>query len=134
VIRYNNIAETTRETAMDEQQKKSTTRHLTKEQREKIEKRAMQMLERVRDAERLEAKKKRADDTTRKILLGATVMNAMDTGKLDRRNITALLDAFLDKDRDRKLFDLPVRPGKLPAPAAAPRPGGFHVEPDTEDI
>jgi len=124
----------------NEPQKNQTTplRYINKEQRQKLKLKATQILERVRDAERLEAKKMRAEDTTRKILLGACIMHAMDTGQMDRERITAMLDAFLDKPRDRKLFDLPVRhaPGTgnvTPPPAPEEQAGRFTVHPDTPD-
>ena len=124
----------------NEPQKNQTTplRYINKEQRQKLKLKATQILERVRDAERLEAKKMRAEDTTRKILLGACIMHAMDTGQMDRNMITAMLDAFLDKPRDRKLFDLPARhaPGAgnvTPPPAPEEPAGRFTVHPDTPD-
>ena len=120
------------------QKNRTALRYMTEEQEEKLKLRAMQMLERVRDSKRLKARKQRAEDTTRKILLGACIMHAMDTGQMDRNMITAMLDAFLDKPRDRKLFDLPARhaPGAgnvTPPPAPEEPAGRFTVHPDTPD-
>lgn len=56
-----------------------------------------------------EAKRKRADDTRRKILAGALVLQLMDQDDNKRQTFRALLDQFLSRADDRKLFDLPER-------------------------
>ena len=56
-----------------------------------------------------ESQLKRKRDTRRKILLGALVMNLMDSGELSREKMMEELDAYLTKDIDRALFDLPPR-------------------------
>ena len=52
---------------------------------------------------------KRKEDTRRKILLGALMMEMMKKGELDEKKIMRKLDSFLTKDIERKLFDLPSR-------------------------
>ncbi len=50
----------------------------------------------------------RKEDTRRKILMGALMMEMMKKGELDEKKILKKLDAFLTKELDRKLFDLPL--------------------------
>ena len=54
-----------------------------------------------------EANKKRKEDTRRKILLGALMMEMMEKGELDRKLIRKRLSEFLTRDIDRNLFNLP---------------------------
>ena len=56
-----------------------------------------------------EATQKRKEDTRRKILLGALVMEMMDKGELNRDKIWKRLDSFLTRELDRKLFALPLK-------------------------
>ena len=51
----------------------------------------------------------RKEDTRRKILLGALMMEMMKKRELDEKKIMKKLDGFLTLDIDRKLFDLPVK-------------------------
>ncbi len=51
----------------------------------------------------------RKEDTRRKILLGALVMEMMKKGELDEKKIMKRLSGFLTSDIDRKLFDFPSR-------------------------
>ncbi|MDJ0634778.1 MAG: mobilization protein [Xenococcaceae cyanobacterium MO_188.B29] len=51
----------------------------------------------------------RKEDTRRKILLGALMMDLMKKGELDEKKIRKRLDGFLNKDIDRKLFGLPIK-------------------------
>ena len=53
-----------------------------------------------------EASQKRKEDTRRKILLGALLMEMMEKSELDKNKIRKRLDSFLTRDIDRKLFDL----------------------------
>ncbi len=55
-----------------------------------------------------ETSQKRKEDTSRKILLGALVIEMMSKGELDRSKIMKRLDSFLTLEIDRKLFDFPV--------------------------
>ena len=56
-----------------------------------------------------EATQKRKEDTRRKILLGALVMEMIERGELEQGKIWKRLDGFLTREIDRKLFDLPVK-------------------------
>ena len=49
---------------------------------------------------------KRKEDTRRKILLGALMIEMMKKGELDEKKILKRLSSFLTKNIDRKLFDL----------------------------
>ncbi len=48
----------------------------------------------------------RKQDTRRKILLGALMMDMIKKGELDEKKILKRLDSFLTKEMERKLFDL----------------------------
>lgn len=52
------------------------------------------------------SQQKRKEDTRRKILLGALMMDLMKKGELDEKKILKRLDGFLTKEMERKLFDL----------------------------
>ncbi len=56
-----------------------------------------------------ETAQKRKEDTRRKILLGALVIEMMDKGELDDEVIMKRLEEFLTRDIDRKLFDFPLK-------------------------
>ena len=49
----------------------------------------------------------RKEDTRRKILLGALMIEMMKKGELDEKKVLKRLSGFLTKDIDRKLFNLP---------------------------
>ncbi|MGK7938176.1 MAG: hypothetical protein AB4206_20620 [Xenococcaceae cyanobacterium] len=55
-----------------------------------------------------QSQQQRKEDTRRKILLGALVMDLIKKGELDEKKIMKRLDEFLSKDLDRKLFALPL--------------------------
>ncbi len=54
----------------------------------------------------IEAKKNRSDDTRRKILLGAAILQKVESGEWKRERMLALLDATLTRPNDRVLFGL----------------------------
>ena len=54
------------------------------------------------------SQQKRKEDTRRKILLGALMMDLMKKGELEEKKIMKRLDGFLTKQIDRKLFDFPT--------------------------
>jgi large subunit ribosomal protein L7/L12 len=62
-----------------------------------------------------ESEQQRKEDTRRKILLGALMMELLEKGELDRDKIMAKLDGFLTREIDRKLFDFPVVVEKVEA-------------------
>ena len=57
-----------------------------------------------------ESKAKRTVDTRKKILIGAAVLNKMETDPGFHPRLTSMLDAFLTRPDDRALFDLPPVP------------------------
>ena len=60
----------------------------------------------------------RKRDTHRKILAGAMVFDRVQRGELSEQRFKADMDKFLEKDRDRAVFDLPPRSiTQQPAPA-----------------
>ena len=52
------------------------------------------------------SQQKRKEDTRRKILMGALMIDMMKKGELDEKKILKRLSGFLTKEMDRKLFDL----------------------------
>ena len=58
-----------------------------------------------------EANEKRKEDTRRKILLGALMIEMMERGELDRDVVMKRLDGFLVRSGDRRLFGLAVDEG-----------------------
>ena len=57
-----------------------------------------------------EAKRTRAEDTRRKVLVGAMMLEHMEKNEATKTNILAKLDTFLTREDDRALFGLyPVR-------------------------
>ena len=66
------------------------------------------------ELQRLDARERQAErklDTRRKILLGALLQDLMDRGEVvtTEAEVMAHLERFLERDRDRALFDLPPR-------------------------
>ena len=66
-----------------------------------------QLNARIQQERNKQSKQKRKDDTRRKIILGALMIEMMKKGELDEKKIIKRLDGFLTKDIDRKLFALP---------------------------
>jgi hypothetical protein len=52
-------------------------------------------------------KGQRSNETRRKILAGALVLNMMEHDKITHQNFLERLDKYLKRTDDRKLFDLP---------------------------
>ena len=63
----------------------------------------------IQKARARETAQKRKEDTRRKILLGALVIEMMDKGELDDGVIMKRLEGFLTRDIDRKLFNFPFK-------------------------
>ena len=61
-----------------------------------------------REESRLNAQK-RKDDTRRKILVGAAILDKAKRDKQYGKWLEGVLDGFLERDDDRALFDLPPR-------------------------
>ena len=60
-------------------------------------------------------KGERADDTRRKILGGALLLEMMKEDETTKAKIMKRLDGFLTRDADRALFGLDAREGEKPA-------------------
>lgn len=54
-----------------------------------------------------EAKFNRANDTRRKILIGAMMLDQMEKNEATKTSVMSKLDAFLTRPDDRALFSLP---------------------------
>ena len=63
-------------------------------------------IQRVRGRAAQEARKR---DTHRKILIGAMVLDQVQRGEWPQERLQVAMDKFLEKDRDRAVFDLPPR-------------------------
>lgn len=59
-----------------------------------------------------QSKKERADDTRRKVLAGALLLEIMNESAENKNRFTARLDKFLTRPVDRALFGLPEFPTK----------------------
>lgn len=57
-----------------------------------------------------EQSQQRKDDTRRKVLIGGIIMKMVKTGEMPKDRLDAMLNKYLDQDRDRALFDLPAKP------------------------
>ena len=57
----------------------------------------------------LTSSRARKDDTRRKILIGAMLQARVDAHQLDHAELEAWLDAYLTRNDDRKLFELPPK-------------------------
>ncbi len=75
---------------------------------EKLLEKREQLNAEIQKARARETAQKRKEDTRRKILLGALVIEMMDKGELDDGVIMKRLEGFLTRDIDRKLFDFPL--------------------------
>lgn len=67
-----------------------------------------------------EAKKSRADDTRKKILIGAMMLEQMEKNEATKTSLMGKLESFLTRPDDRALFDLSVMP-------AEPKIGDEHA-------
>jgi restriction endonuclease S subunit len=59
-----------------------------------------------------ESKKNRANDTRKKVLIGAAVLAQIENNPEAQERTKQMMDKFLTRDNDRKLFDLnPISQG-----------------------
>ncbi len=75
---------------------------------EQLLKKREQLNAQIQKVRAAESARKRKEETRRKVLLGALMMEMMEQGELDREPILERLDLFLTKELDRRLFDLPL--------------------------
>jgi len=78
---------------------------------ERLRRKKDELLARIAQLQAAEAKKQRAEDARRKILVGAVVLAAVERGEWDHTALKKLLEAGLVRDRDRALFGLPPKDG-----------------------
>ena len=71
----------------------------------KAQKQAIEARERTKQKEQ-----QRKDDTRRKILLGSYLIKKMQSNEANKEKILAELNEYLTENRDRQLFDLPLKP------------------------
>ena len=83
---------------------------------EESEARIRAEIQRVRGRAAQEARKR---DTHRKILVGAMVLDQVQRGEWQEKRLKEAMDRFLEKDRDRAVFELPPR---LPVQQPTPNP------------
>ena len=55
------------------------------------------------------SKQKRKDDTRRKILIGAYMIEQIEKGKYSKEILSAAMNVFLSRESDRTLFNLSPR-------------------------
>ena len=79
---------------------------------EELLKKREQLNAQIQKARARESAQIRKEDTRRKILLGALMVQMMEKGELDKGKILKKLDGFLTRDLDRKLFDLSIEEKK----------------------
>ena len=68
----------------------------------------------IRIAQTRASSLQRKTDARRKILIGAMVLSHVDQKPESQERLLRDLDEFLERDRDRALFDLPNRPNTAP--------------------
>lgn len=73
---------------------------------QELEIKKQQLQARIDKHKALNSAQKRKQDTRRKILLGAWVLKRIEIGELSNEEVIAAMDKFLNKNIDRKLFDL----------------------------
>lgn len=97
---------------------------------ERAEKRIKELEEQLRQAKALKqkveararaeaAKKKRAEDTRRKVLLGAFLLQQMESDPATHASVLRGLQGFLTRPDDRELFGLAVASTAVASAAAA---------------
>ncbi len=72
----------------------------------KLEKRKADIQRKIQRIKSAESKKNRQEETRRKILLGAAVLDRVKKGEWAEDKMLAMMSEYLNKDRDRELFGL----------------------------
>lgn len=73
---------------------------------ERLEEQRAKINAKIQAVKNREAKKKRAEDTRRKILIGSYILVQIEKGTIVKTDIINGLNDYLDKKNDRKLFGL----------------------------
>ena len=87
---------------------------------EKLREKAAQIDAQIKDIEARQRSQTRKNDTRRKIIAGALALHHLDKNPDDTfsRKLLRLLDEYVTKTYERKLFDLPALPENLQNNAA----------------
>ena len=81
-----------------------------------------QLKARIQLLKNRESAAERKRDTRRKILIGGAILARVKRGAWHQKQLMDLLEQELVEDRDRVLFDLPVKvPQSPPLPPATPK-------------
>ena len=78
-------------------------------QLDELLKKREQLNAQIQQARARESAKKRKEETRKKILLGALLMEMMEKGEMDKGKVRKRLGEFLVREGDRRLFNLPSR-------------------------
>lgn len=97
-----------------------------KEVLKKLEEQQEKLKAKIQAVKAKAAKKERKEETRKKVLLGAYLINQMEVGKIDKGEVMKGLDKFLTRPQDREIFGLPV-PEKS---AAVPEKSAGKVKSD----
>lgn len=81
-----------------------------KNRMEKLEEQRARITAELQRIRAREEKKKRAEETRRKLLIGAMIMAQVERGERPEGGLRAELDAHLTRESDRELFGLEPRP------------------------
>ena len=73
---------------------------------EQLKKKQEQLRLQIQKEQQKESAKKRREDTRKKILIGAMVLEGMNNSEEYDQKILKNLDQYLTNERDRKLFEL----------------------------
>lgn len=76
---------------------------------ERLLEKEKQLKAKIQAAKSKEKEKERKQDTRRKILIGAMILEGMKNSEEYNAKILSNLDKYLQKNKDRELFDLPLR-------------------------
>jgi len=74
---------------------------------QKLEAKKQQIDAQIDKLKALNSEERRKKETRQKILLGAWILNQIETGEMVKEEVMAKMDKYLTKNIDRKVFDLP---------------------------
>ena len=96
----------------------------TSEKLAELLKQEAQLKARIQLLKNRESVAERKRDTRRKILIGSAILARVKRGAWHEKQLMDMLDVELVEDRDRSLFELPLKTPGLTAAPAAPPPSG----------
>ena len=80
----------------------------TEERIEELKRRKTQIEARLQALLASERWQERKRDTRRKVLAGAMILHLVEAGRFPKEEFLKMMDGFLTRDADRKLFDMPA--------------------------